>query len=159
MSETGRIIDLMERTYDGEAWHGPSLRTILKDVTAAQAAKKPDGGCHSIWELVAHIAQWEGVTALRLKGEAVEFAADSEGDWPPVTDFSEQNWQQTLSLLDKNHRKLREALVEAGDAKLAEKAPNREFTHYVALHGIIHHQVYHAGQIAVLKRMVKALTP
>jgi uncharacterized damage-inducible protein DinB len=154
MSETGRIIDLMERTYDGDAWHGPSLRAILKDVTAKQAAKKPAGGGHSIWELVAHIAQWEGVTRKRLQGEPIEYDVDSEGDWPPVTDFSEENWQQSLSLLDKNHRKLREAIVEAGDQKLFDKAPNREFTHYIALHGIIHHQVYHAGQIAMLKRML-----
>jgi uncharacterized damage-inducible protein DinB len=154
MSETGRIIDLIERTYDGDAWHGPSLREILKDVSAKQAAKKPLEGGHSIWELVAHIAQWEDVTARRLQGEAIEYEVDSEGDWPPVNEFSDESWQQALSLLDKNHRKLREAIVESGDAKLSEKAPNREFTHYLALHGIIHHQVYHAGQIALLKRMV-----
>jgi uncharacterized damage-inducible protein DinB len=154
MSETGRIIDLMERTYDGDAWHGLSLRAILQGVTAKQAAKKPPGVAHSIWELVAHIAQWEGVTAKRLQGEPIEYEIDSEGDWPPVTDFSEESWQQALSLLDKNHRKLREAIVEGGDAKLQEKAPNRDYTHYLALHGIIHHQVYHAGQIAMLKRMV-----
>src|SRR5688572_21793893 len=126
MSETGRIIDLMERTYDGDAWHGPSLRGILKDVSATQAARKPPGGGHSIWELVAHVAQWESVTAQRLQGEAIEYAIDSEGDWPRVHSFSEEDWQQMLSQLDRNHRKLREAIVEAGDAKVFEKAPNRE---------------------------------
>jgi uncharacterized damage-inducible protein DinB len=152
MHETGRIIDLMERTYDGEAWHGPSLREVLKDVTATQAARKPAGGGHSIWELVEHIAQWEGVTLRRLKGEPVEFDLNTEGDWPPVTDFSETAWEQALARLDKNHRALREGIIEAGDAKLMEKAPNRNFTHYVALHGVIHHEVYHSGQIAILKR-------
>lgn len=152
MSETARIVDLLERTYDGEAWHGPSLRAILQDVTATVAARKPGEGGHSIWELVAHIAQWEGVTLRRLQGEPVEFDLDTEGDWPPVTDVSEAAWQQVLARLDKNHRDLREGIVSAGDAKLLEKAPNREFTHYVALHGIIHHRVYHAGQIALLKK-------
>jgi uncharacterized damage-inducible protein DinB len=152
MTETARIIDLMDRTYDGDPWHGLSLCSILDGVNAAQAARKPVGGGHSIWELVAHIAQWESVTFRRLQGEPVEFESDSDGDWPRVTDVSDAAWHQMLERLDQNHRQLRAGVIAAGDTKLSEKAPNRDFTHYVALHGVIHHQVYHAGQIAVLKR-------
>src|SRR5262245_23660013 len=146
MTEIARIIDLLDRTYDGDPWHGLSLVSILEGVTAAQAARKPAGGGHSIWELVAHIAQWESVTLLRLQGEPIEFETDSDGDWPPLTDLSDSAWQQMLERLDQSHHQLRAGIIDAGDAKLSEKAPNRDFTHYVALHGVIHHQVYHAGQ-------------
>jgi uncharacterized damage-inducible protein DinB len=154
MSESAGIIDLLDRTYDGDAWHGSSLMAILKGVTAAQAARKPANVAHSIWELVAHIAQWEGVTLRRLEGEVVEYKLDTDDDWPPVSDTSEAAWKKTLAWLDENHRKLRAGILALGDTKLREKAPNRDFTNYIAAHGIIHHRVYHSGQIAVLKRQM-----
>src|SRR5262245_51275156 len=117
-TETARILDLLDRTYDGDAWHGLALREILEDVTAAQAARKPAGGGHSIWELVEHIAQWENVTFRRLQGEPVEYETDSDGDWPRVTQIGDSAWQQTLARLDQNHRQLRDGIINAGDAKL-----------------------------------------
>ncbi len=74
MSEASRIADQLRRAFDGDAWHGDSVLEILNGVTAAQAAARPITHAHSIWELVLHIAAWDGVVLRRLGGAAVELA-------------------------------------------------------------------------------------
>ena len=71
MREIGRIQDQLQRAFDGNAWHGPSLTALLGDVKPEQAAGKPIPGVHSIWELVLHIIAWERVVVRRLSGEAI----------------------------------------------------------------------------------------
>src|SRR5262249_44475572 len=127
---------------------------ILKGVTAAQATKKPPGASHSIWELVLHIANWEEITVRRLRGEKVEWVQDSPIDWPGVDGTSEAEWQKTLQRLEKANRSLRNAVAKATRAQLNKTVPNRPYSNELMVHGIIHHDVYHSGQIAVLKRLV-----
>ncbi|MBI2683764.1 MAG: DinB family protein [Acidobacteriales bacterium] len=159
MSEGKRIAELMRQAYEGldgkDAWHGKSLRNILRGITAEQAAKKLPGSKHTIWELVVHIANWDEISVRRLAGEKVEFALDSPGDWPEVSDQSEASWQATQQRLESAQSALRNAVAACSDAKLAEKAVNRDFTNYTALHGILHHDIHHAGQIALMKRMLQ----
>ena len=159
MPEAQRIAELVRSTYEGdakgEAWHGPALKPLLQGVTAAQAAQRPAAGKHSIWELVLHIANWEGVSVRRLAGQRVEFDFDTPGDWPRITETSEAAWHAALQRLEQNNKKLRETIAACSAAQLEEKAVNRDFTHYVALHGIVHHGIYHAGQIAILKRALR----
>src|SRR5262245_2958436 len=90
MSYIQMIIDDLNNIHDGDAWHGPSLKEILSGVTADQAAAKPLAKAHSIWELTAHIAAWEGVFIHRLAGEQVK--EPEEGDFPSVTEASEEAW-------------------------------------------------------------------
>ena len=90
MPEATRIADQLRRAFDGEAWHGDSLLEILEGVTAAQAAARPIASAHTIWELVLHIAAWDGAALRRLGGAAVELA-DAE-NFPPVPDVSDAAW-------------------------------------------------------------------
>ncbi len=154
MSEVDRIRDQFRRAFDGEAWHGPSVLALLNGVTAEQAAAHPIPGAHSIWELTQHIRAWEGACLRRLNGDPAQLP-DRE-DWVPVDDFNEEQWNQTKQALLQTHEQLLDALATLDDSRLDEPIisdPNIPFsTTYVTLHGGVQHTLYHAGQIAILKK-------
>jgi uncharacterized damage-inducible protein DinB len=150
MGEINRIVDQMDRAMNGEAWHGPHLEELLKDVSAQQAAAHPVAGAHSIWELVNHIGAWNAILAQRASGMAV--AVTSEQDWPPVTDTSAEAWKRSLEQMRASRAQLRGAVLKLNDPQLDEIAPGKDHSIYVMLHGGVQHDLYHAGQIAVLKK-------
>jgi uncharacterized damage-inducible protein DinB len=150
MTEISRIIDQMDRALNGEAWHGPHLEELLKDVSAQQASAHPVKGAHSIWELVNHIAAWNLILASRASGSAVNVT--TEQDWPQVTDTSAASWKKALEDLRSARAKLRGNVEKMNDAQLDNIAPGKDHSLYVMLHGGVQHDLYHAGQIAVLKK-------
>jgi uncharacterized damage-inducible protein DinB len=154
MSEAERIAEQLRRAHEGEAWHGPSLRELLQDLTPEQALARPVAGAHSILELVLHIAAWEAVARRRLAGDAAQIYNTPE-DWP-AGDSSEETWRTALKRLEEENAKLREAILRLDDAKLDEPIYEGMSSTYVTLQGVVQHSLYHAGQIAVLK---KALQP
>lgn len=154
MSETTRIADQLRRAFGGEAWHGDSVLEILDSVTAAQAAARPIKQAHSIWELVLHIAAWDSAVRRRLGDEAL--ALSNEQNFPPVTDTSESAWRSTLVRVRQVHDELVAAVASFPDSRLDEKVPGKDpdyDTFYYMLHGVAQHELYHAGQIALLKKM------
>jgi uncharacterized damage-inducible protein DinB len=150
--ETLRIADQLRRAFEGEAWHGPSLLEILKGLTAAEAAERPLPRSHRIWEIVLHIGVWDDVARRRMAGEVVQPTPDE--DWPAVTDTSPGAWQHAIDRL----RETRDALVSAvgafSDPRLLDVVPGKtgHHTFYYMLHGIVQHELYHAGQIALLRK-------
>ena len=150
MGEIRRINDQLKRAFEGTAWHGDSLTEILAGVTATQAAAHPVAGAHSIWELVLHIIFWEEVSRQRVEGEDRKYEA--EDGWKSVTDTSEAAWQATLGQLRATNHALRGAIERLSDEQLKEKAAGQEYSIYFLLHGVIQHDLYHAGQIALLKK-------
>jgi uncharacterized damage-inducible protein DinB len=154
ITEVDRIRDQFRRAFEGEAWHGPSVLALLDGVTAQQAAAYPIPGAHSIWELTLHIAAWERACLQRLKGDPAQLT-DAE-DWEPVNDTSDAAWEQTKQQLIDNHRELLEAIASLDESRLNEPImthPNIPFSSvYVTLHGGVQHDLYHAGQIAMLKK-------
>jgi len=151
MTETHRINSQLKRAQEGQAWHGPSLRDLLEGVTAEQAAAKPIPNAHSVWELVNHIIAWEQIARKRLEG-AEEIAIPDDVNFPPVTDASEAAWQATMQSLEASHRGLRDSIKKIDDVRLEEITPGTSYSNYVLLHGVIQHDLYHAGQIALLKK-------
>jgi len=115
MSETHRINSQLKRAYQGEAWHGPSLRELLDGVTAAQAAARPIANAHSIWELVNHIIAWEQIVRQRLEGETLT-EIPNEVNFPPVGDAGEDAWQATLRALEASNQSLRNSIKQVGQA-------------------------------------------
>ncbi|HEY5074803.1 MAG TPA: DinB family protein [Pyrinomonadaceae bacterium] len=152
MTEIERILDQLRRAFEGNAWHGPSVREALAGVTAAQAHARPLAKAHSIWELVYHIAVWEGVGRRRLEGDRAPIDISSPEDWPPADDRSEAAWEQAKAALDRGHEALREAIARVPESRLDEPIFEGMSTVYVTLQGVIHHDLYHAGQIAMLKK-------
>ena len=132
-TEAVRIADQLHRSYAGPAWHGPSLSELLAGVTETQASRRPIDGSHNIWELVLHIAAWLRIARDRLSAESVRIIAPEE-DWPPVAG----TWVDALAELDR-------------DVQALEAAEPQSF--YGLLHGVVQHNLYHAGQIALLKKM------
>lgn len=154
MTETHRINSQLKRAYQGEAWHGPSLRELLDGVTADQAVAHPIPNAHSIWELVNHIIAWEQIVKRRLEGDSANDIPD-EVNFPPVIDASEQAWKATLESLAASNQSLRDSIKRIDDAKLEEMAAGQSYSNYALLHGVIQHDLYHAGQIALLKKAVQ----
>lgn len=152
MTEIERILDQLRRAYEGEAWHGPSVREVLAGVTATQAHARPLANAHSIWELVQHIAVWESVGRRRLEGDRAQIDISSPEDWPPADDTSEVAWEQAKAALDRGHQALVEAIKRVPESRLDEPIFEGMSTVYVTLHGVIQHDLYHAGQIAMLKK-------
>jgi uncharacterized damage-inducible protein DinB len=152
MTEIERILDQLKRAYEGNAWHGPSVREALAGVTAAQAHARPLTNAHSIRELIQHIAVWESVGRRRLEGDRAAIEISSPEDWPPADDTSEAAWEQAKAALDRGHQALHEAIARISEERLDEPILAGLSTVYVTVHGVIQHDLYHAGQIAMLKK-------
>jgi uncharacterized damage-inducible protein DinB len=151
MSELKRLNDQLKRAFQGKAWHGPSVSEVLEGVTPEQAAAHPIAGGHSIWELVLHIQTWERVGRRRIE-ESTPIDVSDEEDWPAVADTSFAAWTNTLAELRRNHEALRAAIRELDESRLDEIVPGTTYSVYFLLHGVIQHDLYHAGQIALLKK-------
>ena len=157
MSEIHRVVDLVRRAHDGDAWHGPSVMAALERVSAAQAAAHPVAGAHSIWEIVLHVAAWRGEVRQRLDGRTAQLP--DEGDWPAVPEPTEANWQAALARLRGSHEELVAAMRRFDASRLIEHVDDARdpalgvgVSYYVMLHGIVHHDLYHAGQITLLAK-------
>jgi hypothetical protein len=152
MNEIERIEQQLNLAFEGGAWHGPSVMETLEGVTAKQAAAHPVAGAHSIWELVLHISAWKNACRRRLAGDRAELSTAE--DWPPISDTTDTGWATTKAALIEGHRKLRESIIFLTDARLDEPILERMPSVYTTIHGVIQHDLYHAGQIAILKKAV-----
>ena len=150
VTEVGRIQKQLERAFSGHAWHGPALMELLAGVNATRAAARPVPGAHSIWELVLHIAAWDQAVTRRLAGDRAELS--DEENFPAVNETTDDAWQRTLETLQRCHRELHEAIGGLEDTRLAEPILEGMPSTYSTLHVLIQHDLYHAGQIAILKK-------
>lgn len=153
MREVERIEDQLRRAYEGEAWHGPSVKEALEGVTAQKAAARPPGGSHSIWEIVSHIATGEEIVRQRLAGRMAGVTTEEDW-WPPVKQESDKDWDALLERLESANRELRSAVLSLEDERLDEPIHEGMSSIYITLHGVVQHDLYHAGQIMILKKLV-----
>ena len=160
MTETDRLADLLDRVMTGDPWHGPNVASLLSDVTAGEAIRKPVPGGHSIWELVLHMTGWALEVQARLGG--AEAGEPLAGDWPAVRATDEASWDRDRRALFAACADLATAIRQAGPSVLEEpvldhrdRAAGTGLSRYLTLHGLVHHTVYHAGQIAQLRRALR----
>lgn len=151
MTEMSRIEDQLRRAFEGDAWHGPAVKEILSEVSAQKAAIRPIRGLHSIWEIVLHLSAWMQVVRRRLEGETIADLPPEE-DWPAVRDTGKQAWNKCLEDLESSYGALRQKISQMEDARLEEGVAGKGYTTYVMLQGVIQHNLYHAGQLALLKK-------
>ena len=149
--EIERLEDQLRRSFTGDAWHGPAVLEVLAGVTADQAAAHPVAGAHSIWELVLHLAGTYRLVLRRLGGDGAQLSP--EDDWPAVPAATRENWRDSVETLRRLNQDLRRAVrafdPDRLDAVLVADPPYTAYTQFV---GITQHDLYHAGQIAMLKR-------
>ena len=150
-SEPALIADQLRRAFDGEAWHGPALLEILQDVDATTAAAKPLANAHSIWELAMHVGVWDEVTLQRLAG--IKSQPTGTKNFPLVpAKPTESAWKKSIAELKNTHAKLVKTVAALSESRLTDRVPGKRYNFYHLLHGVVQHELYHAGQIALLKK-------
>jgi uncharacterized damage-inducible protein DinB len=151
MSEIDRMKDQLQRAWLTDAWHGPSVLENLEGVDAARAAARPLKNVHSIWEITLHMAAWKDVVRHALLGTR-KMPTDEE-NFPTVTDTSPAKWAEAQATLAKSHEALMAAVSAYPDDRLDQPPiSDGKRTAYVLIHGAVQHDLYHAGQIAILKK-------
>ncbi len=154
-AEIDRLEEQLRRAFEGDAWHGPSVLESLAGVSAAQAASRPIAGAHSIWELALHIGTDYELVLRRLAGDGRRLAAAE--DWPACPPPTEENWRRAVQELKLLNAKLRQAVREFPDERLDEPlVPGVPYSAYAQFIGVTQHNLYHAGQIALLKSAMAA---
>jgi len=146
MTEINKISDLIDKTFNGPAWHGPSVMEALHDISPKTALNKI-GESHSIIELVQHMTTWRNFTAKRLTGDH-KYEVTDEDNFPKGTD-----WTNAIASLKQSQVNLAIALKNFPEDKLSSIVPTRKYDFYALLHGIIQHDIYHTGQIILLKKL------
>lgn len=151
---TGVLLQLLDEAYDHPAWHGPNLKGSLRRVRAAEAVRRPAAGRHSVWELAVHAAYWKYAVLRRLTGvKRGSFPLKGSNWFAPPKELSEKAWKDVLVLLDETHRSLREAVAEVPSLGRRPKGSRHTAARMIA--GAAFHDVYHAGQIQLIKRLVR----
>jgi uncharacterized damage-inducible protein DinB len=144
-----RLLEQLNAAYGGPAWHGPALRELLEGVSEEQAKAHPVANAHSILELVVHARTWMDAAAERMAGSERELT--TEEDW---SDVATSSWPAVVEELDRAESRLCDAVARLRPEQLDQPIPGRRYSYYVLVHGVIQHNLYHAGQIGLLKKML-----
>jgi uncharacterized damage-inducible protein DinB len=153
----GLLRHLVDQAYSRRAWHGPNLRNSLRGLTPAQASWRPAPGRHNIWEIMLHAAYWKHVGCRRLRGSDIAPFGRKGTDWfasPEVADA--KAWRKDLELLDRMHDEFRKALDDVRERSLNRAARGSKQSNLEIIMGVATHDLYHAGQIRVLRRLLPA---
>jgi hypothetical protein len=154
MTETARLQNLLQQTYAGTCFHGDSIAQVLNGIDAAQAAWISENASHSIWQIVLHMTGWLGVIRERLTSPTLVMLSD-EQNFPAVLLPTHENWSATREAF---HAALAALIASVGkfpEAKLESQVPGKSYTFDLLLHGAIHHNLYHLGQISMLHAMYR----
>ena len=148
------LLAMLDRAYDVKSWHGPNLCGSIRGVSAEMAVWRPDPTRHNIAEQVLHAAYWKYAVRRRLLNEARGSFPLKGSNWFAITtQLSPTEWKSHVALLEATHRALRLAVLEFPAERLSDVPPGAKFTHLKTITGIAAHDVYHAGQIQLLKRL------
>ena len=152
--ELERIDEQLRRSFEGEAWHGPAVLEALTGMSHEDAASHPIESAHSIWELALHLSGTYRLVLRRLAGDGRQLT--KEEDWPPPPEATEEAWAETVERLRRLNQELRSAVRAFPPERLDDQlVPSSPYTAYTQFIGITQHDLYHAGQIAILKRALQ----
>jgi uncharacterized damage-inducible protein DinB len=152
--------DLIVQALDGEngrpsGWHGPSLRALLSDVSFDEARTRLTPDSHTIWELVLHMAVWDEICVRRLAGEAIATTTGSPGDWIAVEIETADAWRDACARAASARAALASATADLDQDDLDRVVAGWPWLYRLMIHGTLHHDLYHTGQIALLKRLIR----
>jgi len=151
-SEVKRIRSLIKSCYAGPAWHGPAVMEVLYELDPAIVGKRINGS-HNIIELVHHMASWKQFIIKKLEGDA-DFDVVGEINWLPIDEPDIEEWNAALKRLNIIHTELMECLRHKEDSILLEGVPGRSYNYFFLLTGIVNHNLYHLGQIQLLRKQL-----
>ena len=148
------LLGLIDEAYDTRAWHGTTLRGALRGMGAATAAWRPADGRHNTWEIAVHCAYWKYAVRRRLAGTRRGRFALPGSDWFPTPDPpTDAAWRGMLALLRAEHQQLREVIARLPARALARAPAGSKTSTLALIRGIAAHDLYHAGQVQLLKRL------
>lgn len=153
-TELDALLAILEESYERQAWHGPNLKGSLRGVSLETAAWRPAPGRHNIWEIAAHAAYWKYIVRRRLLGEKKgSFPIEGSNWFERPLEMTESAWRQDREILEETHRSLRKAIDGLSIADLWKTPRGSKVSNIRQVYGIAMHDVYHAGQIQLLKRL------
>jgi uncharacterized damage-inducible protein DinB len=161
-TEKQQLLALIEEGFQRAAWHGPNLRSALRGVRVEEAAWRPGKGRHNIWEITVHAAYWKYAVTKRITGSKKHEFAEKGRNWfaraekKMSTAEAQKSWARDLALLAKTHKELRKAIEALRESDLERPCRGSRQTVRRNLVGIAMHDVYHAGQIQVLRKLYSA---
>lgn len=150
------LLDLIDEAFDHKSWHGTTLFGSLRGMTAARASSRPARGRHNIWELVVHAAYWKYAVRRRLTGEPRGSFAYAGSNWferPASAAEGEQAFAADVRLLVHEHRRLRGVIASLPARQLPRRLPGKRYSAAWMIRGVAAHDLYHAGQIQLLKKL------
>jgi uncharacterized damage-inducible protein DinB len=154
--ELDLLIRLVDEAYSRKAWHGPNFRGSIRRVSAEEAAWRPAAKRHCIAEIVAHAAYWKYAVRRQLAGTARGSFPIKGSNWFPIgKTFDAAAWSEFVRLLDDEHRALRAAVLTVTRGELHKQPPTSRYTRLALIQGVAAHDVYHTGQIQLLRRLAK----
>jgi uncharacterized damage-inducible protein DinB len=152
--ELDSLLFLIEQSYNKKAWHGTNLRGSLRTISPREAAWRPSRRRHNIWEILVHCAYWKYIVRRRLLGEQKgSFPLKGSNWFERSTNLTEEAWKADIRLLESSHRLLLDAVSRLSSDELGKKPPGSKVSNLAIIAGIASHDVYHAGQIQLLKRL------
>jgi uncharacterized damage-inducible protein DinB len=150
--EVVRVVRLLDEAYNRKSWHGTNLRGSIRGLSAEQAGWQAGGAKHSVADIVVHCAYWKYAVRRRLRGDPRGSFPLKGSNWCALREpLTESTWRRYVALLEAEHRALRDAVAELPPGRLSQAPGNRKTTNLALIHGIALHDVYHAGQIQMLK--------
>ncbi len=152
-TEISLLLNLIDEAYEKKTWHGPNLKGSLRGLTAKQALWRPAEGRHNIWEIAVHAAYWKYTVRRRLLGEKRGSFPLKGSNWFTRDAGTESEWKTDLKLLEETHRSMRKAVASLPSSRLKQRTAHSSINNIAVIYGIANHDVYHAGQIQLLKRM------
>lgn len=154
MDAVSLLLAQLDQAFDKRSWHGTNLRGALRGLTAQRAVWRPAPGRHNIWEITVHAAYWKYAIWRRLAGAGRGSFPLTGSNWFARSgDGGDKAWQADLRLLNDMHRRLRDAVAGLDAAALAGTLPRGTVSTQALVSGIIAHDLYHAGQIQLIKRL------
>jgi uncharacterized damage-inducible protein DinB len=152
--EVRQLLAILDQAYDHTSWHGTNLRGSIRRVSLDQAAWRPNSRRHNIWETVVHSAYWKYAASRRFTGDARgSFPLKGSNWFRRPLEKTDKKWKADIALLDEMHRVLRQAVSRLAAADLARTPSGKKVSNFSLLAGIAAHDLYHAGQIQLLKKL------
>jgi uncharacterized damage-inducible protein DinB len=155
-SEVARLVRLLDEAFQKKSWHGTNLRGAVRGMPARVAGWRLPGEPHSIADLVVHCAYWKYTVRRRLRGDPRGSFPLKGSNWFSLAEpLDEATWRSYVALLEREHRALRDAVAELPAGQLESTPPSRQTSNLALIHGVALHDIYHAGQIQMLKALAK----
>lgn len=150
------LLQILAQSFDERGWHGTTLRGSLRGITPEEALWRPGPERHNIWELTLHAAYWKYAVRRRLAGEALGSFDRKPSNWPEIPNPADlRAWKRDVAFLDDEHRKLREVVRAMRPVDLGRRSPKGVWTAAEEIHGVAAHDLYHTGQIQLIKRLMR----